>query len=717
MRSGYPRDTPGTSDRACRHETHQVNRTAPAPRATGSDPLLEPFRLKHLVFRNRIMSTSHASGLAEDGLPRERYQLYHEAKAKGGLALTMFGGSSNVSLDSQRSSPYLNLHDERIVEHFQRFATRIHAHGALLMCQVSHVGGRGETFAGARLAPIGPSPVRETLHRSFAREMDDDDIARVVADYAEGAARCRDGGLDGIETLSGGHLIGQFLSPATNRRRDRFGGSLQNRCRFGLMVHEAIRKRVGDDFVVGLRFVIDEGGEQHLDFEDCLRIARIFEESGTIDFFNAIYGRMDTEWKLAVDSMPGMASPMAPFLARAGAFRQAVGLPVFHATRIADLATARHAIRDGLLDMVAMTRAHIADPALVGKLARGDTHRVRPCVGATHCIGALRPTCLHNPSTGHESELPHAIAPATERRRVLVAGGGPAGLEAARVCAERGHHVRLFEASDALGGQVRLAVRASWRRDLIGVVDWRIGELEHLGVEVLLNRYLEAEAAARAAADVVIVATGGVPDLDWIDGARHCTNAWDVLGGAVRPAAASIVWDGTGRHTALSAAEKLRLAGSEVAFFGLDDQLAMEMSFAERVIWRRRACELGIEPKLDRRLERVERRGNRLHVEFRHELTGALESHQTDQLVVEHGTRPVDALFRELRKRASNRGVVDLRALTEGRPQPGAGGSAGAGAGVGAGAGDFQLFRIGDAVASRNIHAAVLDAFRLCRVL
>ena len=175
--------------------------------------------------------------------------------------------------------------------------------------------------------------------------MDDDDIARVVAGYAEGAARCREGDLGNMETLSGGHLIGQFLSPATNRRRDRFGGSLKNRCRFGLMVHEAIRNRVGDDFVVGLRFVIDEEGERHLDFEKCLQIARIFEESGTIDFFNAIYGRMNTETKLAVDSMPGMASPMAPFLARAGASRQAVSLPVFHATRIANLATARRCRR------------------------------------------------------------------------------------------------------------------------------------------------------------------------------------------------------------------------------------------------------------------------------------------------------------------------------------------------------------------------------------
>ena len=172
---------------------------------------------------------------------------------------------------------------------------------------------------------------------------------------------------------------------------------------------------------------------------------------------------------------------------------EAASLPVFHATRITELATARHAIREGLLDMVAMTRTHIADPALAAKLARGEEARVRPCVGATHCMSELRPTCLHHPSTGHERELPHEIEPAAWRRRVLVAGGGPAGLEAARVCAERGHEVELVEASGVLGGQVLLVTRASWRRDLIGIVEWRIRELEHFGVTVHYHRFLEPE--------------------------------------------------------------------------------------------------------------------------------------------------------------------------------------------------------------------------------
>ena len=679
--------------------------TVPVSHDSASDPLLQPFRLKHLTLKNRIMSTSHACGLVEDGMPSERYQRYHEAKARGGLALTMFGGSSNVSPESAWSLPQINLYDERVVEHLQQFSRRIHAHGAALMCQVSHVGGRAEPYAGAALAPIGPSPVRETLHRAFAKEMDEHDIARVANDFGEAATRCREGGLDGIETFAGAHLIGQFLSPATNRRGDSFGGSVENRCRFGLMVHEAIRKRVGDDFIVGIRFVIDEAGPHHLTFEDGLKIAATFEASGTIDFFNAIYGRIDTEYKLAADCMPGMASPEAPFLARAGAFKQAVGLPVFHATRITSLETARRAIRDGLLDMVAMTRAHIADPELVTKLARGEEARVRPCVGATHCMSPLRPTCIHNPSTGHEAALPHAIAPAATKRRVLVAGGGPAGLEAARVCAERGHDVRLCEATGRLGGQVLLAAQASWRGQLAGIVEWRACELERLGVDVRLNSPIEPGRIALDGVDVVIVATGGAPDLDWIEGAEHCTSVWDVLSGAARAAEDSIVYDGTGRHAALTAAEAIRQAGGEVAFFGLDGHLAMEMSYAEQVIWRRRTYELGIESRLDRRLERVERDGNRLRVTFRNELTDEAEEHETGRIVVEHGTRPADALYRGLADRASNRGVVDQQALLSGAPQPESESDG------------FVLFRIGDAVSSRNIYAAVLDAFRLCRTL
>ncbi|MCP5155938.1 MAG: FAD-dependent oxidoreductase [Ectothiorhodospiraceae bacterium] len=671
-----------------------------------TDPLLQPLQLKHLRLRNRIMSTSHACGLEEGGMPRERYQRYHEEKARGGIALTMFGGSSNVAPDSPNVFRQLDVGVDAIIPHLQQFAARVHGHGAALMCQITHLGRRGESYGGHRLPMIAPSPIRETLHRAFPREMDAHDIARVIDAYAQAAWRCKEGGLDGIETLTGGHLIGQFLSPRTNRRTDQFGGSLENRCRFGMMVHEAIRARVGDDFLVGIRFVVDEGDDAGLGFDECLAIAERFQAAGTIDFFNAIYGKMDTAIALAVDNMPGMASPIAPWLDKAGAFKRAVRLPVFHAARIADLATARHAIQSGLLDMVAMTRAQIADPHLVAKLMRGEADRVRPCVGATHCMSPLRPTCLHNPSTGHEDELPHDIEPASERRRVVVVGGGPAGLEAARVAALRGHDVALLEAAERLGGQVRLAVQASWRRDLVGVVDWRAQELDRLGVEVRLGCYAEPDTVRALDPDVVVVATGGVPDLDWLDGAEHATSAWDALTASGGTGGRAIVWDGTGRHVGPTVAERLASAGRAVELVCVDAQIGIEMSYAEQVIWRRRMRELGVVPRFDLRLAALARRGNVLVATFVDELTGARTEMEADQVVVEQGTLPADSLFQALRATAANDGVTDIDALLAGRSQP-----------VAPAPGGFALYRVGDAQASRNVHTAVLDALRLCRTL
>jgi 2,4-dienoyl-CoA reductase-like NADH-dependent reductase (Old Yellow Enzyme family) len=672
-----------------------------------SDPLLQPFALKHLMLKNRIMSTSHACGLEEGGMPKDRYQSYHEEKAKGGIALTMFGGSSNVAKDSPNIFHQLNVGTDAVIPYLQKFSERIHRHGAAIMCQITHLGRRGDPFADNWLPTIAPSVIRETAHRSFPKEMDEHDIARVVEAYAAAAKRCQEGGLDGVETLAGGHLIGQFLSPSMNKRTDRFGGSLENRCRFGLMVFEAIRRRVGDRFLVGFRYVVDEGaGKETMSFEDCVAIAKIFERSGFIDFFNAIYGRMDTEMVLATHNMPGMASPMAPWLKPVGAFKREVGLPVFHAARVSDTSTARYAIREGLLDMVAMTRAHIADPYIVAKLLAGQEGAIRPCVGATHCQSQHRPACLHNPSSGRERVLPHIIArSASPGRKIVVVGGGPGGLEAARVAAERGHKVVLFEAANQLGGQVLMAVRASWRRDLIGLIDWRKQELERLGVDIRLNAFAEREDIVAEAPNVVVVATGGTPDLDWLDGAEHCTSVWDALTGNAPLAAEIIVYDGTGRHPAPQFAERAVAEGRQVSLVSLDAQLAVELTYAERAIWKKRIYELGIPTLFDHQLQSVARRGNRVTAVFRNLMTEATVERSADQIVVEHGTLPADELYQELRALSANDGVTDIDALLSLQPQPRAKDGA------------FELHRIGDAVASRNIHTAVLDALRLGQAL
>ncbi|QRM36146.1 NADH:flavin oxidoreductase [Microvirga sp. VF16] len=670
------------------------------------DPLLQPLTIRKLTLRNRIMSTSHACGLEEGGMPGEAYQLYHAEKAKGGLALSMFGGSSNVDRDSPNIFRQLNVGDDRIIPYFQQFSERMHSHGAALMCQITHLGRRGDPYAGDRLPTIAPSVIRETLHRSIPKEMDEHDIQRVVRAYAEAARRCKEGGLDGLETLAAGHLIGQFLSPLTNRRTDRFGGSLENRCRFALMVHEAIRKAVGDDFAIGMRFTVDEQATGGLSFEDCVRIALILKDSGAVDFINAVYGSMDTFRGLAEQNMPGMGSPIAPWVEPIGQFRREVGLPVFHAARIADVASARYAIAEGKLDMAAMTRAQIADPYIVEKIRTGRENEVRPCVGATHCQSPQRPSCLHNPATGREMLLQHKIARAEgPPRRIVVIGGGPAGLEAARICAERGHEVSLHEAAPQLGGQILIGATGSWRRDLKGIVDWRASELERLNVHVHTDSYMEESDIQALNADVVIVATGGLPNIDLTSGADLCLTTWDVITGHSPTSGTALVYDGTGRHPAPLAAEKLAAQGMNIVYCSIDGQIAEELTYAERFRWKKRLLEVGVSPIFDTRLVGVARSDNRLQARLVSEVSQQEIIVDVDHVVAEQGTVPMDDVYAGLRPQSVNDGVTDIKALLTMQPQPKLRDKG------------FELHRIGDAVASRNIHSAMLDAYRICSVL
>ncbi|TNC09987.1 FAD-dependent oxidoreductase [Methylobacterium terricola] len=677
---------------------HETDAPSPAPHG---DPLLAPFRLGRLRLRNRIVSTSHASMLDDGGIPGERYQRYHEVKAQGGLAMTMVGGSAMASPDSSWGGGQLNLSSDAVIPHLGALAARIHRHGAAVLCQVSHLGRRATAFGADWLPVLAPSRIRETRNRNFPKEMDHADIARIIADYAAAARRCAEAGLDGVETVTGGHLIGQFLSPRTNTRTDAYGGSLANRARFGLMVHQAIRAAVGPDFVVGIRFVIDEGVADGLSFAEAVEAARLYEREGGLDYINCIYGRMDSDLVLTEDNMPGMFQPSAPFLDRVGQFRRETTLPLIHAAGIRDVATARHVIRAGIVDLVGMTRAHIADPDIVARIVRGEEERIRPCVGASYCL-YKKVNCIHNPASGRETVLAHHIERAERALKVVVVGGGPGGLEAARVAAERGHRVVLIEAGARLGGQILIAASAAERRDLIGIVDWRVGELARLGVETRLDTFAEAGDVLAEAPDAVIVATGGVPDLDWLDGAELCDSVWDVLTGSVPGKDEVLVYDGTGRQAALSCALRLAGEGKTVTVATPDDALALEMPYADRTGFRKQVAQRGIRSIVDARLTRVVRAGNRLVAVFSNEYGGHEIRMETAQVIVEHGTVPMDDLYGSLRGRSANDGVTRLETLMRGGdvPPPADGG--------------FVLHRIGDAVSSRDIHSAIHDAYRIC---
>ena len=674
-----------------------------------SDPLLQPYRLKHLLFRNRLMSTAHEPNYTEDGLPKERYRLYHAEKAKGGLALTMIGGSSVVAPDSPQAFGNILLYKDEVVRWLKELADDVHGAGAAVMIQMTHLGRRTNWNKADWLPVLAPSNVREPTHRAFPKAMEDWDITRVIRAYADAAERVKAGGLDGLELECYGHLIDQFWSPATNRRNDAYGGSLENRMRFGLEVLAAVRERVGEDFLVGVRMVCDEDWDRGLTREEGVSIARRLAASGLIDFINVIRGHIETEEALS-HVIPGMGSRSAPHLDFSGEVRRETRMPTFHAARIQDVATARHAIVSGKLDMVGMTRAHLADPHIARKVAEGREQQIRPCVGMAYCIDSIysgEAVCVHNAATGREAAIPHVIARSDgPKRKIVIVGAGPAGLEAARVAGERGHAVTVFEAGAEAGGQIRIAAGLKRRREIMGIVDWRLAECARLGVVLRCNAFAEAADVLAENPDIVVVATGGVPNMGFLDdGQAFAASSWDILAGAVKPAAKVLLYDDNGAHPGMTAAEFIAGAGSELEVVTPDRMLAPDIGGTSYPAYFRALSLAGAAITLNLRLEQLERRGNRVAGVFFDEYGKRHIEKEADQIVVEHGATPVDELYFALKPGSANLGEIDHDALTANRPQTIARNPQGR----------YRLFRIGDAVSSRNIHAAVYDAIRLMK--
>ncbi len=676
------------------------------------DPLLQPFRLKNMTLRNRVVSTSHEPSYTEDGMPKRRYRLYHEEKAKGGISLTMMGGSAVVAPDSPSAFGNLHVYKDEIVPWLSELAYGVHEHGAAVMCQITHLGRRTSNYDGDWLPVVYPSAIREPAHRSFPKVAEEWDMDRIVKAYADATARCRAAGLDGIELEAYTHLLDAFWSPLTNHRDDEYGmGSMEDRLRFPLRVIRAVREAAGPDFAVGIRMSLDEDLPGGLQYEDGIEIAKRLVPEG-IDFISVIKGYMASDEALS-RVIPPMGTPVAPHLSFAGQVKKELGIPVMHASRINDVATARHAIRDGLLDLVGMTRAHIADPHIVAKIQAGEEDRIRPCVGATYCLDEIYQNrdakCVHNPSTGREDRLPHRVDKATgPARTAVVIGAGPAGLEAARVLGERGHRVIVFEAADTPGGQVKIAASSPRRRDLISIIEWRLDECKLLGVDIRTSRYVDVDEVLAENPDIVVVATGGVPNTEFLtEGANLVTDGWDVLCGAVHPRGEVMLYDDNGGHPGLDAAEVLARSGVAVEFVTPERTLAPDVGGVNYPGYFKVFAEHDVRVTLNERLTGVRRKDGRLEVDLYNEYAHATRQRMVDHVVVEHGTLPSDELYFGLVPGSTNLGEVDQQALLKLQPQEV----------VRNADGGYQLFRIGDAVASRNIHAAIYDAFRLCLVL
>ena len=676
-----------------------------------TDPLLQPYQLKHLTLKNRLMITSHEPAYPEDGMPKDRYRAYHVERARAGVAMTMTAGSASVARDSPPVFNNILAWKDEVVGWMKQLTDECHDHDCAVMIQLTHLGRRTRWDKADWLPVVSAGHAREPSHRAFPKRAEDWDIARIIEDYADAAERMQAAGLDGIELQAYGHLMDQFWSPLTNDLDGAYGGSLDNRLRFTFDTLKAIRDRVGEEFIVGIRYTADEDLAGGLTREDGLEISRRLKASGMVDFLNVIRGHIETDAALTdVIPVQGMAS--APHLDFAGEVRAATQFPTFHAAKIQDVATARHAIASGKLDMVGMTRAHMADPHIVAKIQRGEEDRIRPCVGANYCLDRIyqggMALCLHNPSTGREREVPHSTPKAGTRRRVMVIGAGPGGLEAARISAERGHEVILHEAANDPGGQVRLTAQTPRRKEMMQLIQWRFDECTRLGVRFHFNSFVDAEIVQADAPDVVIVATGGMPHTDVLEAGNDLVvSSWDILSGDVAPGQNVLIYDDAGDYPALQAAEKIAETGAKVEIMTRDrsfvpEVMAMSLTPSMRELQRR-----DVTFTVTWKLDALHRDGNGLVATLGSDYGDMTRQRHVDQVVVNHGTRPLDDLYFDLRPASRNLGEVDYEALVEGRPQETTRNPEG----------QYHLFRIGDAVAARNTHAAIYDALRLCQTL
>jgi 2,4-dienoyl-CoA reductase-like NADH-dependent reductase (Old Yellow Enzyme family)/thioredoxin reductase len=676
-----------------------------------NDPLLQPYQLKHLTLKNRIIMTSHEPAYPEGGMPKGRYLAYHAERAKGGVAMTMTAGSAAVSKDSPPVFNNLLVYKDEVVPYLKDLTDAVHEHDTAIMIQLTHLGRRTRWDKAHWLPVVSPSHNREAAHRAFPKKMEDWDIERIIKDYADAAERMKAGGMDGIELQAYGHLMDQFWSPLTNTLDGPYGGSLDNRLQFTFDVLAEMRKRVGPDFIIGMRYTGDEMLANGISTEEGFEISRRLKDSGMVDFLNVIRGHIDTDPGLT-DVIPIQGMANNPHLDFAGEVRSATGMPVLHAAKIPDVATARHAVASGKVDLVGMTRAHLTDPHIVRKIIEKREEQIRPCVGANYCLDRIyqggEAFCIHNAASGREETMPHTITKAETKKKVVIIGAGPGGLEAARVAGERGHEVVVLEAANVPGGQVLLTSQSERRKEMISIIDWRMAECDRLGVTFKFNTWAEAEEVNAENPDVVIVATGGLPDTEVLaQGNEHVISTWDIISGDVKPGKNVLIFDDAGDHAGLQAAEIIAKTGAKVEIMTPDRSFAPEVMAMNLVPYMRTLQALDTKFTVTFRLHAVEKEGTTLKAHIGSDYGGINQVREYDQVIVNHGVIPLDDIYFELKPNSSNHGEMSHDQLIAGQPQ----------SVVRNQAGSYQLFRIGDAVSTRNTHAAIYDALRLMKDL
>lgn len=618
--------------------------------------IFSPLTIKGMTLRNRICSTGHmASWMHRNGMPNDRCRAYFEERARGGIALVTLGATSIREGDHPA---YFRNIDDRFIAAYRTLTQAVHRHGAKFIAQFCprgaqvHLSEFCEPMPSAPVARVVPGVINQPILASeHVASWSSEDLEDLAACCGRAAWRARAGGVDGVELHAHQHhLFSQFLSPACNRRDDAYGGSFNGRARLLVDALTAMRQAVGKDFVVGVRLKAHDMHPRGSDEQGCVRLIELLQSQGLIDYVSLTVGG-------AVHHTGSLYMQEAAELERVACVRRAIDLPVFHAGGIVTPEVAEAALADGCLDVVGITKGHFADPHFVNKLRAGRREEIRLCIRCQFCCdgGEGSVGCIYNPVTGREDDWAMP-APAPVRRRVVIVGAGPAGMEAAITASQRGHDVTVLEKSDRVGGQVNLAGAAPLRRGFSTIAAFYQRQAASGRFEVRPGVEATRDAILALDPDAVVLATGSAPVRTRIEGFdRQALTVHEVLEGKADSCSRVLIVDRDGHAPAFVAADHLSCAGVSVTIVAAMARAGADLGERDAAMLCQRLGEQGVIFVVGRDAARVD--GSR--VTLKNIFTDDEESvGPFDGIVVAAGSRPHNPLAAALEGKVSQLHVI-----------------------------------------------------------